>query len=255
MWFVFFFFLGATVGSFLNIIIVRWPKGESFVSPRSHCLQCKKNIPIYFNVPILAWFILGGKSQCCKKPISALYPFVEFLTGALFLFTFWMFGMSFYTLEMCVFLTLAIPCVFIDLKHYLLPDIMTFPGMLFGVLGSFFSESRTPLSAIMGLVFGGGFFWFLSWLYEKTRKKEGMGFGDVKLIAWLGALGGANSLSFIIFLSSFLGAFVGVLVIVFFKGTRETALPFGPFLIFTGFLYYYFADKIIPYLGQFFIIF
>jgi leader peptidase (prepilin peptidase)/N-methyltransferase len=165
-----------------------------------------------------------------------------------------MFGLSFLTLELCIFLTLAIPCVFIDLKHYLLPDVLTFPGMFFALAGSFFSETRNPLSAIFGLIIGGGFFWLLSWLYEKTRKKEGMGFGDVKLLAWLGALGGVGSLSFIIFLSSFLGALVGVFLIVFFKGNKDTALPFGPFLIFAGFLYYYFSNDLIPYLQQFLVI-
>ena len=251
MWleFLFFFILGAMVGSFLNVIIIRWPRGESFVSPRSHCPQCKKSIPFYLNVPVFAWVFLCGKSQCCKKPISLLYPFVELLTGVLFVFTYWMFGWSFYTLEMCVFVALALPCVFIDLKHYLLPDILTFPGMFLGVIGSFFSEIRTPMSSVFGLILGGGFFWLLSWLYEKIRKKEGMGFGDVKLIAWLGALGGVWSLSFIVFVSSLLGALVGIFVIAFFKGSRDTALPFGPFLIFTGFLYYYFSDAI-SYLQQ-----
>jgi len=239
------------IGSFLNVIIIRWPKGQSFISPRSHCPQCKKNIPFYLNIPIFSWVFLHGKSQCCKKSISVFYPFVEFLTGALFVFTYWMFGWSFYTLEMCIFIALALPCVFIDLKHYLLPDILTFPGMFFGVLGSFFSEVRTPMSSVFGLIIGGGFFWLLSWLYEKTRKKEGMGFGDVKLIAWLGALGGVGSLSFIIFFSSLLGALVGIFMIIFFKGSRDTALPFGPFLIFTGFLHYYFSDSIVSYLKQF----
>ena len=167
--------------------------------------------------------------------------------------TFWMFGWSFHTLEMCLFLTLALPCVFIDLKHFLLPDIMTFTGMFLGLLGSFFSEHRSPLSSLLGLVIGGGGSWFFCWFYEKTRKKEGMGFGDVKLIAWLGALGGLNSLGFILFASSFLGAIVGVFVIVFFKATRDTALPFGPFLISMGFVYYYFSQDIIPSLQRFII--
>ena len=256
MWFefVFFFILGSMIGSFLNVIIVRWPKEESFVSPRSHCPNCKQNIPFYLNVPIFAWIFLLGKSHCCKQPISILYPFVEFVTGALFLFTFWKFGWSIYTLELCVFLTLSIPCFFIDLKHYLLPDILTFPGMFLGLLGSFFSDTRTPMSAFLGFAVGGGFFWLLSWLYEKTRKKEGMGFGDVKLIAWLGALGGLGSVSFIIFVSSFLGAGVGIFVIAFFKGSKETALPFGPFLIFSGFLYYYFSSDLLPFLREYFII-
>jgi len=257
MWYelLFFFILGSMIGSFLNVIIVRWPKDESFVSPRSHCPKCKKPIPFYLNVPIFTWVILKGRAKCCGEPISALYPFVEFTTGLLFLFTFWMFGWSFYTLELCIFLTLSIPCVFIDLKHFLLPDILTFPGMFFALVGSYFSDMRSVSSALIGLIVGGGFFWLLSWAYEKLRHKEGMGFGDVKLMAWLGALGGFSSLSFIIFISSFLGAIIGIFVILFFKGNKDTALPFGPFLIFAGFLYYYFSTSLAPLFSEYFIVF
>jgi leader peptidase (prepilin peptidase)/N-methyltransferase len=194
---------------------------------------------------------LKGKSKCCSKKISLIYPFVEALTASLFLASFLRFGWSFTCLEMCVFLTLAVPCFFIDLEHYLLPDILTFPGMGLALLGSFYSDGRTFLSSLLGLVLGGGFFWLLSWLYEKTRKKEGMGFGDVKLMAWLGALGGLSSLGFIIFASSFLGAFVGIFVIVFLKGTKDTALPFGPFLILSALAYYFFSEQVTHIFGSF----
>ena len=245
--------LGSLVGSFLNVVILRWPKGESFVSPRSHCPDCKTEIPFYLNIPIVSWLWLRGKSKCCGKKISFIYPFVEALTAFLFLVSYLKFGWTFTCLEMCVFLTLAIPCFFIDLEHYLLPDILTFPGMGLALLGSFYAPNRSFLSSISGLILGGGFFWLLSWLYEKTRKKEGMGFGDVKLMAWLGALGGLGSLGFIIFSSSFLGAFVGIFVIVFFKGTKDTALPFGPFLILSALAYYFFSSTITQIFGAFII--
>ena len=248
-----FFVFGAIIGSFLNVIIYRWPKEESVVVPRSKCPQCETPIPFYFNVPVLSWFILKGKTACCKKDLSFFYPFIEALTGALFVFTYYKFGLTFKTLELCLFIALALPCVFIDLKHFLLPDILTFPGMVFGLLGSFFAIDRTPLSSILGLVLGGGSFWFLAWFYERVRKKEGMGFGDVKLIAWLGALCGLTAIPFVVFVSSFLGAIVGVVVIAFYSGNRNTALPFGPFLIFAALMYLYFYDSVVVYLRGYFL--
>lgn len=250
----FFFLLGACLGSFLNVVIIRWPKGESFVSPRSRCGYCGEPIPFYFNVPILSWFFLLGKTRCCNKPLSFQYPLVELLAAVLFAFTFYLFGWSFKTFEMCLFVFMALPCFVIDLKHYLLPDIFTFPGMALGVLGSFWALDRTPMQSVMGLALGGGAFWFISWFYEKFRNQEGMGFGDVKLIAWLGALGGVASLPFVIFASSFFGALVGVFMIVFKSGNRETAIPFGPFLITAGFLYFYFTKELGAFLSNWFFI-
>lgn len=248
-----FFVFGAVIGSFLNVVIYRWPREESVVAPRSKCTHCKALIPFYLNVPVFGWFILRGKTACCDKPLSFFYPFIEALTGALFVYTFYRFGLTFKTIELCLFITLALPCVFIDLKHFLLPDILTFPGMIFGVIGSFFAADRTPLSSLLGLILGGGSFWFLAWFYEKVRKKEGMGFGDVKLIAWLGALCGLAAVPFIVFVSSSLGALIGVVVILFFSGNRNTALPFGPFLILSAFVYLYFYDSFVVYLKDYFL--
>lgn len=125
--------------------------------------------------------------------------------------------------------------------------------MVFGLIGSFFSLDRTPMSSILGLVLGGGSFWFLAWFYERVRKKEGMGFGDVKLIAWLGALSGLSAVPFVVFVSSFLGAIVGVIVIIFYSGNRNTALPFGPFLILAAFIYLYFYESVVIYLRGYFL--
>lgn len=236
-----FFIFGALVGSFLNVIIYRWPREESFVFPRSKCDHCSKPIPFYLNIPIFAWVVLKGKTACCGKRLSFRHPCIEFLTGALFYFTFTKFGWSVQTAEYMIFISMALPCFFIDLDHFLLPDIFTFPGMALGLLGSFFSPTRTPMESILGLIMGGGSFWLISFFYEKYRKIEGMGFGDVKLIAWLGALGGLSSLFFIIMVSSFLGLAVGIFLILFKGGGRHTAIPFGPFLILAGFIYYYFS--------------
>lgn len=251
---VLFLVFGSILGSFLNVVIYRWPREESFVLPRSKCPTCGSQIPFYLNVPIVSWLMLFGKARCCGARISARYPLVEFLTGFLFALTFYKFGWTFQTLEYCLFIFMAVPCFFIDLEHFLLPDIFTIPGIFIGLTGSFLSETRSPLSSILGICIGGGFFWFLSWFYEKYRKKEGMGFGDVKLIAWLGALGGIGSTPFIIWFSGLAGALVGVFLILFKGGGRNTALPFGPFLITSAFIYFYFIDELretFPYLGLF----
>jgi len=239
-----FFLIGSLIGSFLNVVIYRWPREESVVSPRSKCPSCGEGIPWYLNVPVFAWIFLRGKAACCGANISWRYPLVEFLTGALFVLTFNLFGLSFQTFEYCLFVSMAVPCIFIDLEHYLLPDVLTLPGIVLGLLGSFISDTRTFLSAVFGVVFGGGLFWFMSWFYERYRNKEGMGFGDVKLLAWLGALGGVSSVFFIIFVSSLLGTVAGLYVIFFKGGSRNSGLPFGPFLIFAAFLYYFFGGHI-----------
>lgn len=237
-----FFVLGSVIGSFLNVVIYRWPREESVVTPRSKCPSCSVPIPAHFNVPIFSWVFLKGLSACCKTKISVRYPLVEFLTGTLFVLTYALFGLSFQTLEYCIFVAMAVPCVFIDLEHYLLPDVLTIPGMILGLAGSFLSDTRTFIGSLMGLLIGGGVFWFISWFYEKYRHKEGMGFGDVKLIAWLGALGGISSVLFVTLVSSLLGTAVGLFLISFKGGDRNTALPFGPFLLFAAFLYFYFGD-------------
>lgn len=241
---VFFFILGSLIGSFLNVVIYRWPREESVVSPRSKCPACEKGIPWYLNIPILGWVFLRGRAACCGVRINARYPLVEFLTGFLFALTFVFFGLSFQTLEYCLFVSMAVPCVFIDLDHYLLPDVLTLPGIAVGLAGSFVSDTRTFSSALFGVIIGGGLFWFMAWFYERYRNKEGMGFGDVKLLAWLGALGGVSSVFFIVFVSSLLGTAAGLYMIAFKGRSRNSGLPFGPFLIFAAFLYFYFGEQI-----------
>lgn len=239
-----FFVFGSLIGSFLNVVIYRWPREESFVSPRSKCPQCGAPIPFYYNIPIISWLMLMGKADCCGVRISARYPLVEFLTGASFAFTFYKFGWSVSTAEYCLFLGMAIPCFFIDLDHYLLPDIFTLSGIVLGFAGSFLNPVRTPVSSFFGIVFWGGLLWFISWFYEKYRHKEGMGFGDVKLIAWLGALGGFSAGPFVLWVSGLTGTIVGLFLIVFKGKDRNTALPFGPFLITAGIGYLYFINDL-----------
>ncbi len=247
-----FFILGAMIGSFCNVVIYRWPREESFVSPRSKCTTCKAPIPAYYNIPILGWLILRGKANCCGDKISFRYPFVEALTGFCFLLTYIYFGLSFQTFEICLFFSMAIPCFFIDLEHYLLPDIYTYPGIVFGIVGSFYSQTRTPLDSISGVLLGGGLLWFTAWAYEKARKMEGMGLGDVKLLAWLGALVGVSGLPFIIFISCLMGTAVGVFLMIVFKKGRLTAIPFGPFLISAALVYIFIPEAQTLFLRMFF---
>lgn len=235
-----FFVFGAVIASFSNVVIYRWPKGMSVVKPRSTCPHCNKLIPFYLNIPILGWIALRGKTACCKNKLSPAYLIIELVGGLSFLITYWKFGLSWVAIEYCIFMAMALPCFVIDLKHYLLPDVYTIPGTAIGILGSFLVPTRSPLEAALGALVGGGVFWLTAWGYKTWRKKEGMGLGDVKLLAWLGALGGLGAVWSIIFISCFLGSIVGFWLILTKKGGRDTAIPFGPFLIVAALIVFFY---------------
>lgn len=234
------FMIGACFGSFANVVIYRWPQEKSFVTPRSTCPHCNKLIKFYENIPILSWVFLRGKCSGCKNRISIQYPLVELLTGLLFLGIYLHTGMTMTTLEMCIFTVAAIPCFFIDLKHMLLPDIFTISGIGIGLLGSALNPARSPLESVLGALLGGGAFYLLALFYKKYRGIDGMGGGDIKLIAWLGALMGVGSLTFIMLISSVTGSLFGFYFLFIKKKDSKTfALPFGPFLILAAYCYYF----------------
>lgn len=234
------FVFGACFGSFANVVIYRWPRDESFVRPRSKCPQCSKLIPFYYNIPILSWLFLKGRCAFCKNPISIKYPLIEALVGILFVLIYLTSGFTLTSLNMMIFTILAVPCFFIDLEHMYLPDVMTLPGLTIALVISFFNTNPNYMEACIGALMGGGLLWFLAFAYKKIRGIDGLGGGDIKLLAWLGALLGYQSVTFIMLLSSISGTIFGAYYLIFKdKDAKTFAIPFGPFLIIAAYLYYF----------------
>lgn len=235
--FVFFLF-GSLLGSFGNVVIARWPKGESLVRPRSHCPQCKKTLTWYELVPILSWIFLRGRCLGCRAKISARYPLVEALTGALFVSVYLQYGLTWTALELCLLSFGLVTVSFIDHDHYLLPDLFTLSGIVIGLVGAVFNPERDFLSAMGGVLLGGGFLWSIAYLYFVFRKQEGMGGGDIKLLAWIGAVLGWKAIPFVILVSSLVGSVAGLLSGFKSSEGMKKVIPFGPFLAIAAVLYY-----------------
>lgn len=233
---VFITLFGLLLGSFANVIILRLPHGKSIVLPRSHCPNCKKYIYWYDNIPVFSWLFLRGKCRFCKAKISIQYAIVELLMGLLFLALFLKLGLTWTLLEMLIFTFAGVVCSFIDLEHYILPDVFTLSGILIGLVGAFLNPEREFLSAFFGVLMGGGFLWLVAYGYYLLRGEEGMGGGDIKLLAWIGAVFGWQSIPFVILVSSILGSIVGITLM--FKDSKglKTVIPFGPYLIISAIL-------------------
>lgn len=241
-WAPVFFILGALLGSFANVIIYRMPAGESIVSPRSHCRGCKRVVAWYDNIPIFSFLILRGKCRHCKVSFSWRYPLVELLMASVFAGLFLYLGWSFFLIEALVFAFGLVTASFIDFDHMILPDVFTLSGIVIGLLGAAVNPERSLVDAILGVVVGGGFLWAISAIYFLLRKQEGMGGGDIKLLAWIGAVLGWQSIPFVILTSSLIGTIVGFIVMSRTKGGMQTAIPFGPYLA-LGALFFIFGGS------------
>ena len=219
-----FFFLGLSIGSFANVCIYRLPKKESIVFPKSHCPACLVIVRPLDNIPVLSFLILGGKCRECKNSISAIYPAVEIITGLLFLAGYFKFGLSFDFLVYLVVAPALVIITVIDIEHQTIPDVITLPGIIFGLAAG--SYSIGYFNSFMGFLLGGGLFYLLAIL-----SNGGMGGGDIKYIASVGALLGWQKVLLIIFIGAFLGSIVGLFQIIVQKKTRKSLIPFGPFLV------------------------
>ena len=247
------FWLGACVASFLNVVIWRVPRGESIVSPPSHCPKCNASIKWWQNIPILSWLALRGKCANCRAPISPRYIFVELLGGVLFLAVFLHFGLYrplgwsiARVIVMWIWISLMIVGSFIDFDHQLLPDFVTVGGMLLGLgvaaLNTAFFMSFEDMAAIdrfmplimslSGLALGFGLLWLIRWLGGKAFGREAMGMGDVLLLGAVGALFGPVAALVTLILSSVFGSLVGFAMILAAKAKlgRFTAIPYGPYI-------------------------
>jgi len=297
------FVLGLAFGSFLNVCIYRLPLGISVVTPRSACPKCKKGIALYDNMPVLSWLILGGRCRHCKAKISPRYLIIELLTGLLFLVCYWYFGTTLSTLKYCTFGFLVLGLIFTDAETKLLPDKLTLTGLALGVAFSLFvpvndlvsqflpgvmnlpfsgdisSRLFSLLDSLLGAAVGAAFIYGVGAIYLRWRGTEGMGFGDVKLMAMVGAFLGIKLTVLTIFAASIVGSIFGLsaVLIVWLKRTRRFAkrftdaaaarrrawqsaqvvyrnyqMPFGVFLGSMALVALFFGDRFLHWYGRFF---
>lgn len=223
------FLVGACVGSFLNVVIHRLPRGESIVSPRSRCPGCGREIRAWENIPVVSYVVLRGKCAGCGGAISWRYPAVEVLTATGFAAIFLLDGPGFPLLRDLLFFSLLVPITFIDIDHRIIPDELSLGGLAAGLLLSFLPGGDWK-SSFGGALLGGGILYATAFLYEKVRETEGMGGGDIKLLAMIGAFLGWKGTLATIFFGSFLGAAGGILAMRKGGEGLKTAIPFGPYL-------------------------
>jgi leader peptidase (prepilin peptidase)/N-methyltransferase len=259
------------IGSFLNVLIHRLPKmmeadwraqcaelqGGEFVGtvatksarynllvPRSHCPHCKTPLRVIDNIPIASWLAVRGKCAHCAAPISVRYPIVEALTAVLSAIVAWKFGATWQTAVALVFTWILIALTFIDADTTLLPDDLTLPLLWLGLMANVFGLFVPLKDAVIGAAAGYIVLWSIYWLFKLTTGKEGMGYGDFKLLAALGALMGWKALLPIVLLSSLVGAVVGIALIVLARRGREIPIPFGPYLAAAGMIVLLAGDRL-----------
>jgi len=264
------FCFGASLGSFLNVCIYRIPADESVVSPGSRCPGCRTPIAWYDNVPVLSWMVLGGRCRRCHASIAARYPFVEAATGGLALLALWRFGATPAAAVAFAFTAALLLITFIDFDHFFIPDEVSLPGVLVGLCVSALPGGIGLADSAIGAAVGGGILWLVAWSYERTTGTEGMGLGDVKLLAMIGAFLGWQAIPVILIVASMGGSVAGVVVIFGRRGRRQmarvgrtlgwhavptfarraarrTAIPFGPFLALGAIVALYVPQVTLPF--------
>lgn len=249
------FLLGAAVlfgslfGSFLNVVIHRLPRKESIVFPPSRCTSCGSGIAPWDNIPILSWLLLGGKCRNCRAPINVRYPLVEAAAAILTGLVVWKYGFTMASVGYTWFCLALLAITLIDLEHRIIPDAISLPGTIIGFLFVRWTEV-TWVEAAIGAAAGFGVLLLVGVVYEKVTGVEGMGGGDIKMAAMMGAFLGWKGVLLTIFIGSFLGSVAGVIAMSRGKGGRRTALPFGTFLAPGALLVLFFGNSLINwYLG------
>jgi leader peptidase (prepilin peptidase) / N-methyltransferase len=269
---IFAFLFGLIIGSFLNVCIVRIPEGKSIVMPASACPKCGTPIRPYDNIPVLSYVLLGGKCRACKTKISPVYPLVELLTALLFLGCFLAFGLSLEALKWAIFSAVMIVLVFTDLRERILPNVVNFTGFGFGLALSFFTKPAdgtalwlanrffdfpppepvlSLVDALLGAFLGSGLLWLVSEAYFRLRKREGMGFGDVKMMLMAGTFLGPKRTLLTIFAGSVLGSVIGVVYILVRRKGSNYELPFGTFLGMAALLAAFFGTQVVNWYQSF----
>jgi leader peptidase (prepilin peptidase) / N-methyltransferase len=239
------FVFGAIIGSFLNVCIYRIPRSKSIVKPNSFCPNCEKPIEFYDNIPIVSYIILGGKCRNCGAKISMRYPFVELMTAVIFLMISSRWGISYESFIQMFFVSLLIIISFIDYDFQIIPDILSIGGLVVGVLISFVRTGFQFKDALYGVLLGGGALLAIAYGYQLIMKREGMGGGDIKLLAMIGSFTGFKGVIFALVGGSIIGTLVGIPLMLIKKENTKYAIPFGPFLSLAAFLYLFTGNNII----------
>jgi leader peptidase (prepilin peptidase)/N-methyltransferase len=244
------FIFGTIIGSFLNVCIVRIPQRSSIIFPGSHCPECGYKIRFYENIPLVSYILLGGRCRSCKTTISIRYFMVELLMGLLMALLFFYFGLSLSFIVAAAFTAALVVITCIDLQHQIIPDIISLPGIPLGFLCSLFLPWSTWLDSLLGILIGGGVLYAFATGYYLLTKKEGMGGGDIKMLAMIGAfLGWKGALASLI-LASVAGSLVGIVLIILKGKNFKYAVPFGPFLALGAFCALLYGERLISwYLG------
>ena len=246
--FIFVLLLGLLWGSFANVCIVRLPEDKGVISGRSSCPKCKKKISWYDNIPVISYILLRGKCRICNKEISIQYLIVELLIALFFFIEYFYFGLTLTTLLLFILTLALIVIFFIDLKYFIIPDIITFPLMIIGFFKSFDPNLNeifpNYINSLIGGCFGYGIIWAIIFFYKKFKNKEGMGLGDAKLLAVVGFWFGLDSIPFVIFLSSVIALIVVLPDLIRKTKKMSTQIPFGPYIIIGNLIYLLFEDKL-----------
>ena len=239
------FLFGGIVGSFLNVVILRLPnEGESIVFPASHCTSCMTSLHWYENIPILSFLVLRGRCSHCKAKISFQYPLVELSMALLAAALVQQFGLSINTAGYFLFCAALLVIIWIDSHHQIIPDVISLPGIVLGLLFSLVSPTLHWKASLFGVLVGGGVLYAIALLYYLWRKVDGMGGGDIKLLAMIGAFLGWQALPFVILASSLSGTVVGLIAMIKQKKGGQTRIPFGPFLSLAALAYLFFSVQI-----------
>jgi leader peptidase (prepilin peptidase)/N-methyltransferase len=242
----FMFILGSCIGSFLNVCIYRIPENKSIVTPGSFCPNCHNSIPFYLNIPILSYAILAGRCKFCSNPISVRYPLIEALTGIFAVLLYYKFSLTPALAYWFVFISVLITISFIDIDHQIIPDIISLPGIIIFATSFYFLPEMTITSSLLGILAGGGSLYAVALFYYLLRKQEGMGGGDIKLLAMIGAATGIKGVIFTIFAGSLLGTIIGIFIMFYTKiADSKLKIPFGPFLSLGVILYIFFGEQLI----------
>ena len=220
---------GAIVGSFLNVCIHRLPLGASIVWPSSACPHCKRELSWYENIPVASYLVLRARCRTCKAPISLRYPFVEALTCAMFVGAWWYYGPGPLLASRLVLGCALIVLFAIDLEHHLLPNAITLPGIVVGFAFSLMTEPGW-MASLIGLLAGGGVLYLVAVAYYRIRHEEGLGMGDPKMLAMIGAFLGWKLMLLTLLAASLVGSVIGLALVVAGRGSMKYALPFGCFL-------------------------
>ena len=243
------FILGGIWGSFCNVCIYRLPLEKNIIKGRSFCTSCEKQIHWYDNIPLLSFIFLKGKCRCGKSKINLQYFLVELVSAISFVLIYYFYGVSITTLLLIILTIFFIIIFFIDIKHYIIPNELTFPLMLIGFIKSFdpnLNQSLFPnyINSLIGGFFGYSIIWSIIFFYKTLRKKEGMGLGDAKLIAVVGFWFGWFSIPFTIFISSMVALIFSIPSLINKTKDMSTQIPFGPFIIIGCLIYVTFANQI-----------